>query len=475
MENGLLLGFHGIDVASYLRNYVDVSTFDGVSMLLQAFWTVMVTSDAFGVTHTDLHTKNILLERAPFSGWFDFEFVVTDDCGKHCRANLRSRFRLTVVDWGNASFDVSINVLPNDLVKLLSPRTTKSSTRSNSEGGRISSCSSVSAKMISFTSYLAELNTFNDIKQLLKLSTAPGLAGWQTILREAAQQSCNKDLLVLDDCDQIKTICSVSENPYFELIGWSPFVPELLPYIGRGRPRLPAHAVKSPAERSRAYRARKKSSEAQEIQVAKEPVKQADLPLNIHKEPMRMLLTGEKVVVQPSPLGGLGVFAKAPISSGEIVTDYCGSVITLPGLEGYPETHMREWNRGMSCIDGLRYPLPGQGVASLINSSRGTELVRNVDWKKQYVAKLISKISVIATVDIATGTELLLDYDWERYVSQDEQKGVEPEIGAKKNQVVPKKKVVKRKRSEEMDEPNAKRKNTQFAEHEPIAKRRKVE
>lgn len=119
---------------------------------------------------------------------------------------------------------------------------------------------------------------------------------------------------------------------------------------------------------------------------------------------------------------GLGIFASKLIPARTLITCYTGNTVSVGFVDrtkgNFFNTHLLTASYAMSTqIDGLRYPQPGKGVASLVNSTVG------IDGKKmrshnacfddvQSENGLDSKKVIRAVRDIQPGEEILISYVW---------------------------------------------------------------
>lgn len=131
---------------------------------------------------------------------------------------------------------------------------------------------------------------------------------------------------------------------------------------------------------------------------------------------------GDNVIVMPSTVynGGLGVFVVKPIEAGQCVTNYCGIVNVAStqkpsssadekdGDDKFDQTHILALSYGNAAanVDGLRYPLAHQGVASLVNSSSDRA---NAVFKIH--CKNLSKwATIVAKRRLEVGEEVFVNY-----------------------------------------------------------------
>lgn len=197
---------------------------------------------------------------------------------------------------------------------------------------------------------------------------------------------------------------------------------------GRGRPPKNGIAPMSRKERN-AMRSQKRAAENLEMMQRIAAQREKHMLKNRREahggdlEPIGIPLDTTLVVVKPSFLSiegqmtnvGLGVFATQKIPAGTAVTSYCGTW----RLEDYPTTLSKKHTHLLSLgasrnpsdvLDGLRYPRAGCGVASLINSCKGTTSTANVKFQKQNEVNRKSAVA-ISLRDIEAGEELLDDYE----------------------------------------------------------------
>lgn len=107
---------------------------------------------------------------------------------------------------------------------------------------------------------------------------------------------------------------------------------------------------------------------------------------------------------------GLGVFARDAIPKGTLISDYPGLIITKAirdTMEDWQLSHLRRDSLLKTYIDGSRVPSPSQGIGPFINSSAGTGITPNAQFR---VVESENGSVVIAIDDIRRGQEILIDY-----------------------------------------------------------------
>lgn len=116
---------------------------------------------------------------------------------------------------------------------------------------------------------------------------------------------------------------------------------------------------------------------------------------------------------------GLGVFARVRIRKGSYITRYDGCLLSreiADALKPWQKTHLRSRDRLADCLDGMRLPCPLHGVASFINSSRGSSCRSNAIFKR---SKDDLTIYAKALRDIEPNEEIMIDYEYASYVEDD--------------------------------------------------------
>jgi hypothetical protein len=123
------------------------------------------------------------------------------------------------------------------------------------------------------------------------------------------------------------------------------------------------------------------------------------------------------VIVMPStiPHSGLGIFAARDIEAGEEITQYHGIVNVAstesPKAGQFTDTHKfaLTYGNANTTIDGIRFPAPHCGVASLINSACRSEANAKFSIRHR---RLLRWAVVIATRAISKGEEILINYPY---------------------------------------------------------------
>lgn len=119
---------------------------------------------------------------------------------------------------------------------------------------------------------------------------------------------------------------------------------------------------------------------------------------------------------------GLGIYAAKFIPARTILTCYTGHIVSRGFVDrtkgNFFNTHLITASYSMSTqYDGLRYPQPGQGVASLINSTIGVNGKKmrghNACFDDIKGDSSLKRRKVIRTIhDIQPGEEILISYVW---------------------------------------------------------------
>lgn len=145
-------------------------------------------------------------------------------------------------------------------------------------------------------------------------------------------------------------------------------------------------------------------------------------PIDEVKVPVNLALVHSKidvphdsafVDVRPSqveePGAGLGVFARVAIERGTVITEYQGRLASRTPLDGpsWKHSHKFDLSSGNDNveIDGIRYPLYGAGVASLVNSSK----TPNARFQRVSPSDF-NKIRLVANRKIFPDEEILVNY-----------------------------------------------------------------
>lgn len=149
-----------------------------------------------------------------------------------------------------------------------------------------------------------------------------------------------------------------------------------------------------------------------------EEVKQLD----VGKAPVNLALVHSKidvphdsafVDVRPSQVeesgAGLGVFARTIIDRGTVITEYHGRLASRSPHDGpsWKHSHKYDLSSGNDNVelDGIRYPLYGAGVASLINSSKTPNARMQLIGPSDF-----NKVRVVANRKIFPDEEILVNY-----------------------------------------------------------------
>lgn len=199
----------------------------------------------------------------------------------------------------------------------------------------------------------------------------------------------------------------------------------------RGRPPKNGIAAMSHKERNDRRRERAAVESLQNLRAVAELREQRILGNRMQKQsvgrknldPISMPFDTTLVTVKPSFLwigdklisAGLGVFALRTITAGTRITSYSGAwcQVDNPPIRDWHHTHLLSLGatrEPTDVLDGLRFPQAGCGVASLINSCRGTTSTANVKFEKTNEVETKSAVA-ISIRDIEAGDELLADYE----------------------------------------------------------------
>lgn len=107
---------------------------------------------------------------------------------------------------------------------------------------------------------------------------------------------------------------------------------------------------------------------------------------------------------------GLGVFARADIPKGAVISDYPGFVITkefCDKMEDWQFSHLRHLSYLKTFTDGIRVPSEAGGIGPFINSSAGTDFPSNAEF---ILNRNETGTLVYAKDPIKEGDEILIDY-----------------------------------------------------------------
>lgn len=479
---GLWMPWHGFDAKAAIEKMIIRTDFDMVSVFLQVLWTLLTISHRLNVYSTDLHAYNILIETAPFNGYYAITFNTTrptkgNRSGASHVTTLRTRLKVTLVDWALVSQASMMLPLQAELKTLLGvqerapsqwsrsrSRSTSNLNRSLDEDTEQSNVSHFllmnSAWKELCAAYPMEsseipINTTlgkRKVKLNQLLVALPGQGaqiwfgaasaldgtndGYQRVSVESNFTERDAENILLNDF-------SLKAFEQREFLQWysdpTANIPDLqLPLSSsppetslplpnkkkRGRPCLEA-APQSSTERTRRWRARQaKSSSSSNNKRPK--LREADISATIRhtleKESfIEFPYDSPLIKVLPSKLhvkdAGLGVFAATHIKKGDTITYYEGISITgvdlLPKKGDFTHTHLISLTKGTNStiLDGIRFPQLGKGVASLVNSCRGTDKNANVCLEVYEVAKLPKGRMLVALRDIESDEELLADYE----------------------------------------------------------------
>ncbi|RYH14228.1 hypothetical protein EON65_33940 [archaeon] len=480
---GFAMQWHGIDIKQALDRDLISSFADFASVFLQLHWTLSTVADLLNVCNTDIHTANCVVELAPFNGLFEYYFSLKLKGQEHV-VRLRSRLRLTIVDWGLAYTSNFTAGLHPSIKNIMAPTQDQQSRfeRSNSRSELKSSASSsqkssVTSDALPRTNAFPRIaDTWTDITALaatLRLKESAIVDGrvgniyslnvntWINATTALSFDSNGESIVILSTFDenirsdrfsraaigfqsfepreyvgwvskQSATLSGTSSNPSTNndmgmVTSTSPYFlrkrsrRETLPSPAsssasqsepttkqkRGRPLKNGTTPQSSGERYRSYFKKKKEAESACAEMHHVYLDYVPTYINI-------ILDSELIIVKPSPIGGLGVFAAAKIAAKTDITDYYGvsSEVSnvVPERGNWRHTHMVTFNKGSNALttDGIRYPMVGRGVASLINSVHGTDKKANVVLSR--TDSVPTKITAVAINDIEKDEELLADY-----------------------------------------------------------------
>lgn len=120
-----------------------------------------------------------------------------------------------------------------------------------------------------------------------------------------------------------------------------------------------------------------------------------------------------KVMVQRSPLHGLGLWAQYPIKAGEFLVEYVGQIITAEeneALQSHTDDPNHTFSFGLECgliIDG---GVEGNISRYINHSCAPNAEFREVPYAEGCPLEKNSRLFIYATQDIGAGEEIFFDY-----------------------------------------------------------------
>jgi len=120
-----------------------------------------------------------------------------------------------------------------------------------------------------------------------------------------------------------------------------------------------------------------------------------------------------KIMVQRSPLHGLGVWAQYPIKAGEFLAEYVGQLITPEEnerLQSHTDDPNHTFSFGLECgmiIDG---GVEGNISRYINHSCSPNAEFREVPYAEGCPLEMNSRLFIYATQDIGAGEEIFFDY-----------------------------------------------------------------
>lgn len=524
----IVMDWRGLDFPAACAAGAIIETDEDVaSLFLQLTWAFTSLADKLNVVNKDLHASNVWLRPAPFGGHFLLRFelkplwdrlkTAPDDQEEETKAEqsdsgerdlassmvvfLRTKFLLTIGDWGSYGVSSRLEAIPTPLRS--KSTVVRSSSTSDSRHVTSSTARRTRANQANiytlFNRYEFDIVWRGKLSPLLKQAT-PTMKAITKALNTSSgafmfYQLCKKLKGDFEDGQYIRIFSEFSPEveaklsfdslsmscfEQLEHIEWvSCQAPTVVLPSSSSPPSVDNQSIPQPTKRrslrlstlsarkldhspqrsaldepkkrgrpcknvfpqtgaerfKRHYYAKKAKDRAQLTETnealrsrameehRKKEVPHADaptidtsicIPLDsslVYVYPSQLIIDGVATQV------GLGVFASQFISKETRITEYCGNWLQSPTGErvGPPD---RDWHHthhlplgaaSRDILDGIRFPRLGCGVASLINSCRGTTSSANVKFKTiNEVEK--KQAFAVALRDIEPGEELLADY-----------------------------------------------------------------
>ena len=118
--------------------------------------------------------------------------------------------------------------------------------------------------------------------------------------------------------------------------------------------------------------------------------------------------------LRPSPIHGLGLFARRDVPRHAWITYYDGERVDWATAHSRDASYMRTVAHGHEAIDGLRAPLVGRGAASFANHARPANAIFVVRFDDRHGGE---HVWLKAKDAIPQGCEICVDYGstyWKR-------------------------------------------------------------
>jgi len=464
--SGILMSWDGLDMQQSLYSMLIRNKFDILCILLQMTWTIQSVADVIGIVNRDIHPANIAVRVAPYGGRYLYRFVITKPSGSEMTVTIRSKLKLVILDWVNsdACFGVASNRKIDPRILKIFPnrrRTTNSSGAASSSSDPISLRSIVGSNTRVYTDVtdhaiigepwrrfcnLSEVHsilhrdgdTFGDsdvsISRCFRDAGSHGVSMWIWLANLAHGHTFGDEYIAVTNftdepprnqsfmayttrqyaqwVDAESTTIGLTQDPLVPLSADNSATPATPKK--RGRPRKFTNRALTDAERSRKYYAAKKLKK-----LLLDQHNSNNASLNAWQ--FSMLTDSTLVQVKPSKIGGLGLFATTSIEEGKTITWYSGLYVPSPrsnkSANDYKQTHLYSIVSGKTPfdIDGLRLPMPGMGVASLVNSSKGgSHSTSNCQFVRHRPKGDVGEVtlSLVATRAIGVNEELLAEYSF---------------------------------------------------------------
>lgn len=421
-ERILVVDYNGVTLEEFTNDTASSSTKeditrDIVDVLFQLSFIVATISIKKNLKNTDLHNRNILVRRLPTPSLRTLA-VWNGDGTRRYAFSYESSLLVTIVDWVLFSSDVPYS----------RSRSCSSRNSSNSQSGLTSAYHPPCIPFLLWQSlqYLRKFDCAARIFQEL------GYGVFSLLSNTKIVDVLNLKYKGPPDLPDISTdLISWNFRTYHFFIAPSQLTRSVTTSPKRPGPKRKWMGPRANAQKCRHYRALKKRklraesdpllslAVAAEILVEGPMLGEENFPNSDQINPLRIDLFCNdhyggfkaKVCIDWSDVcGGLGVFAKAVIPKGTLISDYPGLIITKEvrdTLEDWQLSHLRRHSYLRTFVDGNRVPSPSQGVGPFINSSAGTNMTANAEFR---VNRNDNSSQIYATNYIRRGQEILIDY-----------------------------------------------------------------
>jgi len=151
---------------------------DIISIFLQVQWQQIVAGDLLNIINTDMHSGNVVVNRAPEGFMYEFIFGICSNNPKsYCITTIRSHYKATLIDWARCKIPHPgfKSVVPelNIIVVPSSSSSMSSSRRTNPQSGTYMNC------LTPLLQSIAELLRTSILSNLFSIAcTNHSLASW---------------------------------------------------------------------------------------------------------------------------------------------------------------------------------------------------------------------------------------------------------------------------------------------------------